>query len=123
MEENTIKYGSSGNDGANFGNNWKSPRTAGMAIQSRVCVCVRKREGVDMWLVQEWRSPSVLSLKGALGPPPLRIRKMARWQAGQAGRLGRLASWQAGTPPELLGAPQGSLEEAPARREKLLGLP
>ena len=42
-------------------------QSAGIAIGSRVCVI--NIEGVDMWLVQEWRSPSVSSLKGALGEP------------------------------------------------------
>ena len=44
----------------------KSPRTVGIAIQSRVCV--RKIEGVDMWLVQKWQSPSV-SLSSPKGAP------------------------------------------------------
>ena len=52
------------------------------------CVCEKEREGIDMWLVQKWRSPSELS-----GLRRWQGGKVACWKAGQAGRLGRLAGW------------------------------
>ena len=89
-----------------------SPRTAGIAIGSRVRVI--NIEGMDMWLVQEWRSPSVSSPKGALGSPNSFRGRPVFYPKGALGSPNSFRG-RPGLcffPKRALGEPQGSLREA-----------